>query len=358
MNYWGYVLAITLSVLIISALIEYWIDKARKISFNYKRLTFIMGIVYGIVILCTPYLPYSTMILFWGAPVITLVCWISEKAIKKEVSFDLNFKIFICYLVVAAAIYLFIPYGQDVTLNLVIYIALWFLLFGRRIALTGMSKFVTLTRKLTKIECNVHRTDKSVSHDNKINSLSASSTSMVTIMSGISAIILGALIYVVTNNQTPKTYGKYIFFILAISTAIVSLVLILITKSDKLKKVGITLSFFALMLLGLGVNYSSRIEKVNHRFKELSEAFDFSYKVLKTGESVKELGEEIDNDPLVQEAEEDDDIDDTDYESDEDDDELNDKIIHDMKKELKEMKENDTGKYDISRYEEKLDDLE
>lgn len=80
--------------------------------------------------------------------------------------------------------------------------------------------------------------------------------------------------------------------------------------------------------------------------------------MLKTGESVKELGEEIDNDSLVQEAEEDDDIDDTDYESDEDDDKLNDKIIHDMKKELNKMKKNDTGKYDISRYKEKLDDVE
>lgn len=77
---------------------------------------------------------------------------------------------------------------------------------------------------------------------------------MVTIISSISAIFLGSLIYVVANNQTPKTYGKYIFFVLAISIAIVSLVLILIMKSDRLKKVSIILSFFALILLGLGVN--------------------------------------------------------------------------------------------------------
>lgn len=358
MNYWGYVLLITLSVLIISALIEYWIDKARKISFNYKRLTFIMAIVYGIVILCTPYLPYSTMILFLGAPAITLFCWISEKVTRKSVSFELNFKIFICYLLAVAILYLFIPYGQDATLNLVIYIVLWFILFGRRIARDSMSRVLTLTKKLTKIRLKAHKAEKPVGHDNKTGSLNVSSTLMITIMSGISAIFIGALIYVVINNRTPKTYGKYIFFILAISISIVSLVLILTIKSDRVKKVGIALSFFALMLLGLGVNYSSRIEKANQRFKELSEAFNFSYKVLKTGESVKELGEEIDNDPLVQEAEEDDDIDDTDYENDEDDDELNDKIIHDMKKELKEMKKNDTGKYDISRYEEKLDDLE
>lgn len=357
MNYGTNALKIAALVFVITALVDYLVIKTKGRGLSYGRLAFIMGIVYGIWGFLTMYTPWSTSLLFWGAPLVAFCSWIWEKITRRVVTFQLYSRIFGGILIAGAFFFFLYPGGQMAMVNLFIYGLLWLLLFGFNVGGNLASNFLPKDKVAVENRNKRQKTSKISDDGKKKETLHLGSPSMITLISVIASACLGLIIYFATKGYTPKVSTQYIYWTLGGLTAILSIIFLTLKRPNDLGKIGVALSCFALMFLILGANCSSQVAKANHKFDEASKAFNVSYKLMKTGKEIDEDNEDIENNPLVQEAEEDGYVDSSDYE-DEDDDELNEDIIRDMKKDLKEMKRNNTGKYSISRYEDKLEDIE
>ena len=315
----------------------------RKYSFfgGYKSLALILFFIMFVwVYIFNQSIVQSAIAFMYIYVALTIYYYIYEKIRKKSVKFN-TFSVWLGVFMMLAA--LFFP--TPVSGNLFTIGIIWILLFK----VIGIDKLrMYLGKIISFVKYEIH--NKSISYHQrdieqklrsktnkndekeriqKLKDIGNLSKQLVNLVGAIAVFCLGVIIYFLTKEQIPKQSNQNIYWALAISVSLVSIIFIWTRNSEKITNIGILLAFFGVMFFVLGINYSSRIKRANDNFREAKNLFNTSYNIMKAGKEVDDIGDEIENNPLMQEAIEDGIIDKDTFEKN-DDDELNTEMIHDL----------------------------
>ncbi|MCD5424400.1 hypothetical protein [Limosilactobacillus fermentum] len=337
----------------LTALVDYLVIKLTGKRLGYKWLIVVMGLIYTVVA-ATIIISWSLIVLFWGAPVVLLCCWLVEKIRRKPITFKMYSKALSGMLFLCGIYFLAVPYGQLISQNLFIFGTLWLLLFGLGVGGNLASNFLPakeLSQELKETREHKTKKEEQTKNDSQLQRAGGdkkySRYFLIYVLPGMGIIALYVIIQLILANVPRFTRIVNISYWLIFVLTGVGLIGFYFNKKEKMQNSTPFKVVTAIATVGMvtAIIFSVHTKIMNDRYKRAFDDFDTDYRVLKARVDLAEtLGDEPE--------------DDYDGDGSTNGSEDSSHILKNMDKNLEVMLRNNTGTYNIRKVIKHYDDMD